>query len=110
MKEEIMSTKKIINAFNAGDSLRKFTELVIKNGLLSESEAKIVYNKLTTQFNELGANIFLEKAATKRQAELLIANGEIWTHRNMFNTLNALKEQKELDDSFRWIEQEVSQI
>lgn len=91
----------ILNAFNASDNFSKFLELL--SDTVSPEDINKLYTRLDTQFRHFGPAEFLKLSATKRQAELLIANGSLWSHRNMFNALNALRNQKELEPEFIWV-------
>lgn len=92
---------KVINAFNAGDTYDRFNRLI---GDELKDNTKLVYERLSSDFDKDMWD-FLKRTATERQAELLKANGSIWSALNMFNVLNALKEQKPLDPSFEWIKE-----
>lgn len=110
MKEYKLSKEdkaiKVLHAFNSGDTLRKFTELITTNNLLPESKIQDIYLRLDKAFCT-GRFEFLEDTTTERQAGLLIVNGEIWSHRNMYNTLVSLKEQRTLSKRFDWVLEEV---
>ena len=98
----------IINAFNASENIGDFNSIIKDiNFLIVEGDKKIldikyIYSSLQNQFDNIGAEEFLNISASKEQKYILL-NNECSDPANLFKQLEKAKQKRNVGDPFKHI-------